>query len=247
MVPRDAHPTPYEQALGGALDWWRDAGVSHAFVDEPVRWLAPDEPDEQPAVSPPAAAPPPPPAPQMGGDRALWPATLDAFAPWWLAEPTLDVGPLAGRVAPRGPAAADLMIVVDHPEREDGDVLLSGPEGRLLDAFLAAAGIDPAQVYRASALPRCMAMPDWAALGAAGLGAVLSHHARLVQPRRIIAFGSNIPSLLGNDPAQNPDNLGVVNAERTPFPVLDAPSLAAMIARPGRKGGFWQRWLAFSR
>jgi DNA polymerase len=139
------------------------------------------------------------------------------------------------------------MIVVDHPEREDADRLLSGPDGRLLDAFLAAAGIDPAAVYVASALPRCMAMPDWTALASAGLGGVLAHHVDLVRPRRLIAFGSNIPSLIGNDPAQNPGIPALVNREGTPVSVLEAPALSAMIARPARKGGFWQRWLAFSR
>jgi DNA polymerase len=247
-VPPAPAPNPLEQALTGALDWWRDAGVSHAFTDEPVQWLKPPE-DAAAKVQPdtPAPRPAPPPPPQLGGDRAQWPAMLDAFAPWWMAEPSLDVGPVSERVAPRGAAGAEVMAVVDHPEREDRERLLSGPEGRLLNAFLAAAGVDPAAVYVASALPRCMAMPDWTALAASGLGAVLAHHVELVQPRRLIVFGSNSPSLLGNDPAQKPGISALVNRGGAPIPVLEAPSLAAMIARPARKGGFWQRWLAFSR
>ncbi|HEY6869761.1 MAG TPA: hypothetical protein VI199_08390, partial [Novosphingobium sp.] len=145
-------------AITGVLDWWRDAGVDLDFHDTPTVWLpasaagGPAAPLARPATAPPAAEPPP--ATPLGGDPATHPATLGDFQAWWLTEPALDDGQVRDRVPPRGPAGADLMIIVSQPEAEDGASLLSGREGRLIAGLLGAAGIEPAQVYFASALPR---------------------------------------------------------------------------------------------
>ena len=112
----------------------------------------------------PAAAPPPPAA----VDRSAWPQAFGEFAPWWLADPWLDEGRTSGRVPPRGVQNPDLMILVAEPEREDGDSLLSGPQGRLLGAMLAAMGIAAESTYLASLLPRPMPHADWNAIAARG-------------------------------------------------------------------------------
>ncbi|MFD1959794.1 hypothetical protein ACFSHP_13575 [Novosphingobium panipatense] len=46
------------------------------------------------------------------------------------------------------------MVVVEEPEAQDIDTLLSGSHGKLLDAILSAFGTDRHNVYLASALPR---------------------------------------------------------------------------------------------
>lgn len=235
-------------AITGALDWWRDAGVDCDFHDLPSNWLPiADQPAPALAALRQANATPlpevAPTAAPLGGDPTNFPATLEQFQAWWLAEPALDDGQVRDRVPPRGPARAELMIVVAQPEAEDRMALLSGREGRLLDALLAAAGLAPEQVYLASALVRHTPLPDWTGLAARGLGQVLAHHVGLVAPQRLLVFGSNIPPLLGHDTTQNAQILPPVNHEGHSVPVLAARELGALLARPAWKAGLWRQWL----
>ena len=255
-------------SLHGALDWWRDAGVDYAFEDETQDWLAQAAQNRAattgtntPAASTTLAAatanaPPAQPEPVegrhlIGGDPTQWPTTLANFQNWWLAEPTLDSGQVHARIPPRGPQAPALMVLVPHPEPDDADTLLSGPQGNLLTAMFAAMGQDAATTYIASALPRHTPLADWATLAASGLGAILRHHIALVAPRRLIIFGGNILPLLGNDPAQIAAALPKINQEtaeqRQNVPqILPAADLAVMLKRPSAKARFWQDWLEWS-
>lgn len=243
--------SPLVEEIAAALQWWRDAGLEHDFADEPADWLArPAAADTQ------APFPPQPiefkvaPKPQvrLGGEREGWPQDLAAFSAWWLAEPSLDNGQVAGRVPPRGPAGAALMVLVEHPESGDSDRLLSGPQGRLLDAILAALGLGPEQVYVASLLPRYMPLPDWAALAEAGLGDLALHHLALAVPKRLISFGAHVSSLLGHDPAKTAETLPQTYQVGAHVPALAAPGLDTLMARPRGKARLWQAlldWQAF--
>lgn len=241
-----------------AMAWWRDAGVDLDFADAPTHWLAPEE--EAPAadlagglaaaglVPARPAVPAPEPRVPIGGPRETWPQDLAGFTAWWLAEPALDDGMVKDRVPPRGPAGADLMVVIAHPERDDADApdgpaLLSGPEGRLLDAMLGAMGIAPDRVYRAAVLPRHTPLADWPALAADGIGAVLTHHIALVAPKRLIVFGNSVLPLVTHDSAQSAKVLQSFNHEGHTIPLLGAYELGAMLGRPKSKAAFWQRWL----
>jgi DNA polymerase len=235
--------------FAAALDWWRDAGVDLDYADDASRWLTP--PEAKAAKSgdkprPEFILPKPEPLPPrvtIGGDKALWPQTLSDFADWWLTEPTLDNGMIGNRVPPRGPAMPELMVVVAEPEVEDGHTLLSGPQGSLLAAMLAAMGIAPERTYVASALPRHMPLPDWGSLATDGLGMVLKHHVGLVAPRRLLVFGNAIPPLLSNDPAQKAADLRHFNHEGRTIPLLGAHGLDVLLNRPRFKASLWQRWL----
>lgn len=244
-------PRPSEGLQGAdiaaALQWWREAGVDCDFSDSATTWL----------VEPAADSAPPPtwtiaPAPEVaavpaqspfGGDQAGWPASLDRFGEWWLAEPRLDDGAVRDRVAPRGQPGAACMIVVPQPEAVDREQLLSGPEGTLLQAILGAAGLPPESAYVASVVPRHRPALDWAGLAAQSAGAVLRHHIALVRPARLLVFGSGILPLLGHDPTHNAQNLPTFNHEGLTIPLLPARELAALIARPAWKAGFWRNWL----
>jgi DNA polymerase len=247
------------EEIAAAFDWWRDAGVDCDFHDEPSRWLAtvaarplPREGEDLSGQrgslddrGPPlrgeaeiaAAAPP------STVVTAAWPQDLAAFTARWLSDPALDDGRTTGRVPPRGQTGAEFMVIVPDPERDDSDHLLSGPQGKLLEAMLAAMGIAPDRAYVASVLPRHMPMADWPALAAKGFGALLCQHIELVAPRRLIALGSNILPLLGNDPAHNPAVLRSFNQDGVTVPLLAGKSLAALIERPRWKAGLWQGWL----
>lgn len=242
---------PLGEQVEAAIDWWRDAGVDGDLLAEAQNWLAePESPaaGQAQAMAPrpaPVAPPPEPARPALAADAL--PADLPGFIDWWLAEPLLDDGRTTGRVPPRGNTGADLMVLVMHPEAEDRENLLSGPQGRLLDAFLSAAGIAPDRAYVASALPRHTPHADWADAQARGLGLALARHVTLVAPRRLIVFGGNILPLLGNDLPNSADSLRRFNQGDVSVPLLAERDLAAYVERPRGKAGLWQRWLAFSR
>lgn len=237
------------EELAAALDWWRDAGVDRAFRDESEGWLS--APPEEAAAAAEADRSPAAPkfdrpvafAPKIGGDPTNWPHTLEAFAGWWLNEPTLDGGGVGPRIAPRGPAGAELMIVVAMPEAEDSERLLSGGHGRFLDAVLAAFGLSSESVYFASALTRHTPLPDPAQLAAGGLGAVLEHHVRLAAPKRLITFGRLVPPLLGHDMAQGPAATPIFNHEGLRLPVMAAGGLERLLRSAAAREAFWRHWL----
>lgn len=232
-----------------ALDWWREAGLDQDFLDSAQNWLHRDEPEEAPTVAAAAqerrtvAAPAPAPRPRIGGDSAGWPQDLEAFRAWWLTEPALDAGQVAGRVASRGPAGAELMVMVDQPDAEDRDTLLSGARGRLLEGILAALGLEPERVHVASLLPRHTPMPDWPALVEAAIGDLALHQVALAAPRRLIAFGPHVSSLLGHIPANSPLPLPQSFTVGAGIPALAAPGLETLLARPKGKAGLWQALL----
>ena len=251
MIVAQTEPD-FASQLAAAIDWWREAGVGHDFADEPRGWIVAAEEAAPPetVVPPKFMAPPPPAEPQIGAEQAQWPATLAEFGTWWLTEPTLDHGEVSARLSPRGPAGAELMLLVEHPEQQDSAVLLSGPHGKLLSAMLKAMGIAEEAVYFASALPRHTQMPDWAALQRGGLGAVLVHHIDLVAPKRLITFGRSVAALIsspiGHDPAKSAETSPQFNHEGTSVPLLAASGLDMLLAKPQGKARFWGRWLEWT-
>jgi len=241
-----AAPTLADQ-LAAAQDWWRVAGVDCNFSDEAQSWLTePETPaGERPRPVPQQQAPAPPPEPviRIGGEIAALPQSLAAFRTFWLEEPSLDAGGSTPRIAPRGPAGAPLMVLVPEPEAKDCETLLSGPQGQLLGAMLAAMGIAGEDCYVASALPRHTPLADWAALQRGGLGDVLQRHIALAAPARLLVFGASILPLLGHDPAQDPQSLREFHQESGSIPLLAARNLAVLSERPGERARFWRRWL----
>ena len=241
-------PLPQAEDFAAALDWWREAGVDSDFADAATNWLAPPvAPTEQAAAPVPKRqiAEPAEPAGELpfGGDAQLWPASLDAFRELWLTAPALEDGGIGPRVAPRGRLGADLMVLVAMPEEDDTETLLSGAGGRLITGFLRAAGIDAENVYYASVLPRCTAMPD---LARDGLGQVLRHHAALVGPGRILALGRNILPLLSHEPAQAPAILTQFNHEGRSVPLLEARGPAELLRSARARADLWRRWLEWT-
>jgi DNA polymerase len=232
------------ESIAATLDWWREAGVDCAFVDEPQRWLAEPESEAQPTAKVVAkkAPPPEPERPRIGGDTAGWPQDLASFRRWWLGEPTLD--PLtAQRVSPRGEAGAKLMVLVAMPEEEDTDVLLSGRQGRLIAAMAQAMGIAADQLSLASALPRHTVLPDWAALARDGMGEVLRHHISLAAPERLLVLGTDVLPLLGHDLAQVSSAIQQLHIGGRQVPLLAGYAPANLLEHARFRARLWQQWL----
>lgn len=239
---------PLARQFAAAIGWWQEAGVDCDFCEEATNWLE----DAQEAAAPAMPA-------NTGGQTqrapvraALQPADLlgaappqglAAFRSWWLGEPELDsIGP-RGRIAPQGEPGASLMVLVPDPETQDATSLLSGPQGRLLDAILRAMQLSRDQVYLASVLPRHSPMVDADALIAQGMREVLLHHIALAAPQRIIAFGAIIPPLLGHDASIAAASLPEIHHENHSIPLLFAEGLDSMAAMPRFKARFWRRWI----
>lgn len=241
----DPSAAPDAAAIAAALQWWREAGVEHSYGDEAASWLS--APEVKSAAAPAAYVPPVPPAPPpralIGGDPALWPQDLAAFQQWWMSEPTLDSGQSEGRVAPRGTAGAALMVLVDQPEAEDQDQLMSGPLGKLLGAILASIGMTPDQAYFATLLPRHTPHADWDDLGTVGLPELTRQHLALAAPQRLICFGRHVSSLLGHDPAKSAAGLTLITHSHGAVSALMAPGLEDLMARPRIKARLWQALL----
>ena len=236
-------------------EWWRLAGVDLDFADDATAWLG--EPESAESVQTPEPSPRKEHAalaedpiaektcrPNLLGDAA--PETLDAFQEWWLSAPGLDpIGP-RGRVCSRGPAEASVMVLVVHPEEGDSDRLLAGPQGKLLEAILAAMGTTSQETYVASALPRYMPMADCTAEMQRGMGEVLAHHIALAAPRRIVAFGAGLAALLGNDAEKDYGNLPIIHHKPSNIPVMMSEDLESLMGMPKLKARFWRRWLEWS-
>ena len=150
------------------------------------------------------------------------------------------------RLAPRGEADAAVLMLVPMPEAGDSDVLLSGAQGRLLASFATAAGLAPAAVAVAAALPRYAPHPDWDGLAARGHGDVLLHLLALARPKRLMVFGRNILPLLGHVPAQAAPVLSELTIQGRATPLLVAYTPENLLGSPRACKALWQRWLEWT-
>ena len=249
---RELSPT---DALEAALDWWREAGVEDDYRNEPCSWLA--EPEEKQAVASPKPKKPPEEPRQtplqrafegtatqarIGGFAETYPDTLEKFREWWMSDISLSpLGP-DRRLPPRGVEGAKLMVLVPAPLESDTDALLSGKQGKFVEAILNAMAIPPHEAYLASALPAPLALPDWSDMAARGLGDITRHHVALARPRRVLALGRSLAPLFDIPPemAREP---AVIKAGENTLPLMLAPELAELERSAPRRMNFWNRWL----
>jgi hypothetical protein len=126
-----------------ALDWWQEAGVDVLVDDAPRDWLA--EPVAAPVAFVAPAAPVHVPA-------AL-PDTLVDFIAWRLGDAVPEVEWRGVSIAASGPPDADVMVLVDCPDKDDGaaGMLMAGPTGALFDRMLAAIGLSRETIHLAAA------------------------------------------------------------------------------------------------
>ncbi|MCL6251857.1 hypothetical protein M3P36_12495 [Altererythrobacter sp. KTW20L] len=232
------------QTYAAAIEWWREAGVDMDYAEEPAPWL-PDPESETatpaPKVERKVAAPVIPAKPRIGGDPASWPASLEEFAAWWLAEPSLAPG--GTRIAPGGSAKAELMVVVPMPEADDTGTLLAGPHGKLVANMLRAMQIAPDAAYLASALPAHLPHADWSGLQAEGMGAVLAHHIQLAAPRRLLVLGNDILPLLGLEKRRG---VHQVPLSGTAMELLSSLAPDNLLANAKARASLWRRWLEWT-
>jgi uracil-DNA glycosylase len=138
------------------------------------------------------------------------------------------------------------MILAPTPEACDRETLLSGPEGRVLDAFLKAARLPDDQIYRASALPCHSPGADWNPRTNSLIAEALNRHIHLVRPQRLLVLGFVILPLLGHDSPQGPAVSLELNHEDGTIPMLAVRRLPAAASQPRWKSALWHAWLDWS-
>ncbi|KQN27197.1 MULTISPECIES: uracil-DNA glycosylase [unclassified Sphingomonas] len=172
----------WRNAAASALDWWHEAGVDTLVDDVPRDWFAAPEPLVVPAAAPagPVVA------------QSAMPLLLADFLDWrrGAAVPEADWSGVS--LAAMGPADATVMVLVDCPDRDDGDAgaLLSGASGRLLDRMLAAIGLTRDDVHLAAV---CAKRPTAGRIHSdveERLAEIAKHHIGLVAPQRLLLLGN---------------------------------------------------------
>ncbi|AOH85324.1 uracil-DNA glycosylase [Sphingomonas panacis] len=228
----------WQDAVASALEWWRDAGIDSLADETPRDWFA---------------TPTPPPAPKrvVANQPAApivvpLPATLDAFLAWRTGPDAPEAGWNGGTpLAAQGSPAAELMVLVDTPERDDGARLLDGAAGRLFDRMLAAVGHARETVYLASL---CTVRPLAGRIAPEveeRLGEIARHYVALVAPKRLLILGNAASrALLAMDVTHARGSLRRVNQlpaihEHTTEAVASFhPRL--LLERPAQKAEAWR-------
>jgi DNA polymerase len=165
-----------------ALDWWQEAGVDVLVDDAPRDWLA--EPVAAPVAFVAPAAPVHVPA-------AL-PDTLADFIAWRLGDAVPEVEWRGVSIAASGPHDADVMVLVDCPDKDDGaaGMLMAGPTGALFDRMLAAIGLSRETIHLAAVCARRPAAGRMPREVEARLSDISKHHIGLVAPKRLLLLGN---------------------------------------------------------
>jgi DNA polymerase len=200
--------------LRSALGWWLEAGVDVIAADEPRNWLKADRaPTEAAAAEAPAKPQAEPQSPAIVHD------SLEGFTSWLRDAADLPFTERsARRVLPVGSEAAPLMLLGDMPALDSGgdEGPITGDAWTLLQRMLAAAGLDPAQAYRAS-------LSCFHRISGLGRGPELQacadlarRHIALVKPRNLLLLGdSPCRALLGKSLAAARGHVQKIEGVRT--------------------------------
>ncbi len=229
----------WAQAVASTLDWWREAGVDVAIDETPRNWLA-SEPTIEPARSP---APAPRIDPQPVVVTYSFPDTLAEFETWRIGTASPDGAWPGARIGAQGTPTARLMIVIEMPERDDGEtgVLLSGAVGRLFDQMLAAIGHDRQSVYL---VPMCVVRPASGRIAAEheqALTAALRHQLALVRPIKALIFGNAASrALIGAEIQPSRGALHSVNHEGGETMAVASFHPKLLLERPLAKAEAWK-------
>ncbi len=231
------------RAIDSYLGWWHDAGAEDALSDAPFDWLA--APAARPSPPPPiqTTAPTRAEAPVAAPAATPLPETIEAFDAWWMADPSLPgVADAPRRIAASGPADAPLMLIADMPDPEDmaAGHLFAGPVGALLDAMLAAIGLERARVRIAALAPARAPGGRIDPAHAPALASIAAHHIRLARPRRLLILGNDTSHILSGVPVGPSIGQHKINQDGVSLAASAIHHPRLLLDRPAFKKQAWE-------
>jgi DNA polymerase len=239
--------------LGGAMDWWAEAGVDCLVQDEPRAWLkAPDAPPvETPFVPSEVEGPGSEAANDVPRLRSRpaeevkepLPDQLPLFREWLRTSDTLPYAtPAAPRICPSGDPAAGLMVLAGMPSSDDctSGTLLSGKAGILFDRMLAAIGRRRETIYLAGLSCLRPASGRFDAPGAARCAQIALHHLGLVAPKAVLLIGDgSVRPLLGLGALQARGRVHRIETQAGTFDAVATLSPDYLLNQPASKAHAW--------
>lgn len=219
------HLGDWQAAAVSTLDWWREAGVD-VLVEETSRdWLARAAPIEARPVAVPDALP----------------ETLAEFLAWRVGAAAPEAAWRGVSIAATGPLDAELMVLVDCPDRGDADCLLSGPAGKLFDRMLGAMGVSRDAVHLAAVCARRPVAGRMPREVEAELQRLARHHLGLLAPRRLLLMGDAAArALLGTEVLRARGRLHTVNHEGGETAAVATFHPRLLLERPAQKADAWK-------
>lgn len=211
------------------LAWWRLAGVDCAVEDAPVSWLRPaparvSQPIDQPANTP-------------------KPSTLEAFQSWLAEDSAQPERRWSDKlIIPPALAKAPLMVIVDMPDGGDiaSSMLLSGSEGRLFNAMLAAIGLKREEVHLASLF---LTRPPGGMVEATDLEAAAARmrtHVALAAPARLLILGDRTIRILLAESSTAENGLHLFNHDDGTIAAFATFHPRLLLGQPAAKAECWQ-------
>ncbi|WP_440979819.1 uracil-DNA glycosylase [Sphingomonas pseudosanguinis] len=235
---------PLDSALAASLlDWWHDAGVDLLVEDAPRDWMA--EPVQPVTFAPTPLTPAAPrtAAPVMAPAPTLLPDTLAAFLEWRLSDAAPEASWDGVSLTATGPADAALMVLVDCPDRDDGEAgqILSGAPGRLFDRMLAAIGQSRDTVHLASVCARRPLAGRTPADLETQLADIARHHVGLIRPRGLLLLGNAASrAVLGTELTSARGHLHAVDHKNGKSQAIASFHPRFLIEKPMAKAESWK-------
>lgn len=220
-------------SAASALDWWQEAGVD-VLVDDAARdWLA------EPTAAPVAFAAPVAPLEAP----AAMPATLADFIAWRSGDAVPEVEWRGVSIAASGPADADIMVLVDCPDKDDGaaGLLMTGTTGVLFDRMLAAIGLTREMIHLAAVCAKRPVAGRMPREVEARLADISKHHIGLVAPKRLLLLGNAASrAILGAEMPGTRGSLHAFNHKRGQTGVVASFHPRFLIEKPAAKAEAWK-------
>lgn len=231
-VGADQH-LDWMSSAASALDWWQEAGVDVLVDDAPRDWLA------EPMAAPVAFAAP---AVPVHVPAAL-PDTLADFITWRLGDAVPEVEWRGVSIAASGPHDADVMVLVDCPDKDDGaaGMLMAGQTGALFDRMLAAIGLSRDVIHLAAVCARRPVAGRMPREVEARLAEISQHHIGLVAPKRLLLLGNAASrAILGAEMPGTRGSLHPFNHKRGQTEVVASFHPRFLIEKPAAKAEAWK-------
>lgn len=223
-------------SVASTLDWWQEAGVDVLVDEAPRDWLAAPLPEAR-LPTPAMRAPAPLHLP------AAMPEAIADFIAWRTGDAVPEVEWRGVSIAATGPADAQVMVLVDCPDKDDGaaGLLMAGTVGDLFDRMLAAIGLSREVVHLAAVCAKRPVAGRMPREVETRLSEISRHHVGLVAPKRLLCLGNAASrAILGADMPGTRGPLHAFNHRHGTTGVVASFHPRFLIEKPAAKAEAWR-------